>query len=381
MLKDQAFLRIPGPTPLPPSVERAMIRPMIGHRDKAMDALIADLIPRLRPLFGTSGAVYLLAGSGTLALETALVNVTDEGDKVLHLITGAFGERFFRIAEGHRRQAIPHHVPWGEAVDPDDVRRLLQAHPDVRAVVATHSETSTGVLNPIADIARVVREHSDALLVVDAVSSLGGTPVEMDVWGVDAVATGSQKALMAPPGLALVALGERARAAMHRIQSPRFYADLRQYEASLAQSTVPFTPAVTLLFALEASLDLIEAEGLAHVFARHRKMRDMTRAALKALGIPLLAADAVASPTVTAVRPTRFTPKALLQAVRDEFGIVFASGQGKLKDEIFRIGHMGYLSEADVLQYIAALEVAARRLDPESPLGAGIRAALEVTLA
>ncbi|CAM3343267.1 alanine--glyoxylate aminotransferase family protein [Hydrogenibacillus schlegelii] len=381
MLKDQAFLRIPGPTPLPPSVERAMIRPMIGHRDKAMDALIADLIPRLRPLFGTSGAVYLLAGSGTLALETALVNVTDEGDKVLHLITGAFGERFFRIAEGHRRQAIPHHVPWGEAVDPDDVRRLLQAHPDVRAVVATHSETSTGVLNPIADIARVVREHSDALLVVDAVSSLGGTPVEMDVWGVDAVASGSQKALMAPPGLALVALGERARAAMHRIQSPRFYADLRQYEASLAQSTVPFTPAVTLLFALEASLDLIEAEGLAHVFARHRKMRDMTRAALKALGVPLLAADAVASPTVTAVRPTRFTPKALLQAVRDEFGIVFASGQGKLKDEIFRIGHMGYLSEADVLQYIAALEVAAKRLDPESPLGAGIRAALEVTLA
>ncbi|WP_457911928.1 pyridoxal-phosphate-dependent aminotransferase family protein [Hydrogenibacillus schlegelii] len=376
-----------------------------------MDALIADLIPRLRPLFGTSGAVYLLAGSGTLALETALVNVTDEGDKVLHLITGAFGERFFRIAEGHRRQAIPHHVPWGEAVDPDDVRRLLQAHPghrrqaiphhvpwgeavdpddvrrllqahpDVRAVVATHSETSTGVLNPIADIARVVREHSDALLVVDAVSSLGGTPVEMDVWGVDAVASGSQKALMAPPGLALVALGERARAAMHRIQSPRFYADLRQYEASLAQSTVPFTPAVTLLFALEASLDLIEAEGLAHVFARHRKMRDMTRAALKALGVPLLAADAVASPTVTAVRPTRFTPKALLQAVRDEFGIVFASGQGKLKDEIFRIGHMGYLSEADVLQYIAALEVAAKRLDPESPLGAGIRAALEVTLA
>ncbi|QZA33997.1 alanine--glyoxylate aminotransferase family protein [Hydrogenibacillus sp. N12] len=381
MLKDQAFLRIPGPTPLPPSVERAMIRPMIGHRDKAMDALIADLIPRLRPLFGTSGAVYLLAGSGTLALETALVNVTDEGDKVLHLISGAFGERFFRIAEGHRRQAIPHHVPWGEAVDPDDVRRLLQAHPDVRAVVATHSETSTGVLNPIADIARVVREHSDALLVVDAVSSLGGTPVEMDVWGVDAVATGSQKALMAPPGLALVALGERARAAMHRIQSSRFYADLRQYEASLAQSTVPFTPAVTLLFALEASLDLIEAEGLAHVFARHRKMRDMTRAALKALGVPLLAADAVASPTVTAVRPTRFTPKALLQAVRDEFGIVFASGQGKLKDEIFRIGHMGYMSEADVLQYIAALEVAAKRLDPESPLGAGIRAALEVTLA
>ncbi|MBE3596202.1 MAG: alanine--glyoxylate aminotransferase family protein [Hydrogenibacillus sp.] len=380
MLKDQFFLRIPGPTPIPPSVERAMSRPMIGHRDQSMDELISGLIPRLKPLFGTRGAVYVLAGSGTLALETAIVNVTNAEDAVLHLVTGAFGERFYRIALGQGRRAIAHHIEWGQAIDPDDVRRLLREHPDVRAVVATHSETSTGVLNPIADIARIVREHSDALFIVDAVSSLGGTPVEMDAWGVDAVATGSQKALMSPPGLAIVALGERAQKARDHIAAPRFYTDLRQYEKSLAESTVPFTPAVNLLFALDQALELIHSEGLPNVFARHLRMRDMTRAALKALGIPLLADDEVASPTVTAIKPTRFTPKALREAVRREFGVVFAAGQGKIANDIFRIGHMGYMSEADVLQYLAALEVAAKRLDPEISLGAGIRAAMEVAL-
>ncbi|MBE3593460.1 MAG: alanine--glyoxylate aminotransferase family protein [Candidatus Carbobacillus altaicus] len=382
MLKDQEFLRIPGPTPVPPSVFRASIEPMIGHRDPRMDELLASLVPRLKPLFGTEkGEIFILAGSGTLALETALVNLTRAEDKVLMLVTGAFGERFMKIAEAHGREVIVHHTPWGEAVQPEEVRTYLHDHPDLRAVIATHSETSTGVANPIADIARVVKEHSDAWLIVDAVSSLGGMPVDMDRLGIDAVATSSQKALMTPPGLALVSLGERAAEALETMDAPRFYTDLRRYRESFRSRTVPFTPAVSLLFALNQALHLIEEEGLEAVFARHRLLRDMTRKGVAAMGLPLFVNDdQVSSWTVTAVRPepTVASAKQIRKTLHEQFGIVFAAGQGKIKDDIFRIGHMGYASPSDVLQYIAALESTLAIIQKKSPEGTGIRAAQEV---
>lgn len=382
MLKDQEFLRIPGPTPIPPSVMRASIEPMIGHRDPRMDELLAHLVPRLKPLFGTEkGEVFILAGSGTLALETSLLNLTRPHDKVLMLVTGAFGERFMKIAQAHGRHVLVHHTPWGEAVQPEDVQAYLKDHPDLRAVIATHSETSTGVANPIAEIAEIVKTHSEALMIVDAVSSLGGMPLNMDRLGIDAVATGSQKALMSPPGLALVALGERAQEVLETVDSPRFYNDLRLYRESFKQHTVPFTPAVSLLFALNQALSLIEAEGLEAVFERHRLLRDMTRKGVQAMGLPLLVQDdRKSSWTVTAVRPDPAvaSAKQIRNMLHEHFGIVFAAGQGKIKDDIFRIGHMGYVSPSDVLQYIAALESTLALIQKKQPDGRGVRAAQEV---
>ena len=379
-MQDQLYLRIPGPTPVPPRVLRALAQPMVGHRDPLMDERVARIITRLKPLFGTQGKVFLLAGSGTLALETLLVNLTAPSDEVLVVTNGNFGERFAAIARDHKRNVHTLSFPPGVPTDPEAFRSALVAHPNLRAVIVTHCETSTSLLNPVRELAAIVREvRPEALVLVDGVSSIAGVEMAMDAWGIDGVATGSQKALMSPPGLAVVALGPRALEAMRAVDGPRFYADLRRYEDSLAKNTTPFTPAVSLLFALDEALNLIEEEGYERVFARHLLMRDMTRAGIRALGLPLLVEDdAYASPTVTAVDVEALGPKRVLATLREHFAVVFASGQGDLTPRIVRIGHMGYVSPSDVLHYLAAFEVSLELLGHPVRRGAAVAAAAEV---
>ncbi|MFD1174122.1 pyridoxal-phosphate-dependent aminotransferase family protein [Oceanobacillus picturae] len=381
MLADQQFLRIPGPSPIPPSVQLAMGKPMIGHRDQEAKSLIKQLKPRLNPIFGTKEDVLILTGSGTAALEMAVVNSVEPGDEVLVLVSGSFGDRFTNICQAYGIHVHRLDTKWGEAINPKDVETYLQAHPDLKGVFSTYCETSTGVLNPVKEIAAVVRHHSDALMIVDGVSCVGAVPMEMDNWGIDILVTGSQKAFMLPAGLAFVAASERAWNRIEKNNTPRFYLDLKRYRDSIKNDTTPFTPALSLLFGLEQVLRLLETEGLENVFARHRLMMQMTRSAFKAHHIELLTTDEAASPTVTAVKPTDFKAEELRKILNEEFKVSIAGGQHQLKGKIFRIGHMGYCSPADVLQTISLIEMALIRIGKTVELGKGIEAAQETYLA
>lgn len=378
MLADHKILRIPGPTPIPPSVTRAMSQGMIGHRSEDFKQVIAKVAPRLKPIFGTTQDVLLLTGSGTSGLETAVVNILSEGDHVLILVSGAFGDRFVKICETYQLNTHLIESTWGEAVDPNQVRDYLTHHPQIKAVFATYCETSTAVLNPIAEIGQVVHQDSDALFVVDGVSCVGAVETQMDKWGIDILVTGSQKAFMLPTGLSFIALSERAWQKTSQNNLPRFYFDLRKYKKSLAEDSTPFTPAVSIILGLEQVLNLIEEEGLTQVIQRHQLMKEMTRAACRALGLPLLTSDQNASPTVTAVRPANFKADDLRSLLRKEFGLTIAGGQQHLKGEIFRIGHMGYCSPLDALQSISAIELCLAQLDVNIELGKGTAAAQEV---
>lgn len=376
--EEKFHLRIPGPTPVPPRVQHAMNRPMIGHRSAECSRLVRECSQRLRQVFGTREEVLILTGSGTSALEAAVSNTVAPGEEVVVVVTGAFGDRFAKIADRFGARVHRLDIPWGEACSPDTLQTFLVGHPRVKAVFLTHCETSTGVLNPIRDLAKVVKEHSDALVIVDGVSSLGGVPCEMDAWGIDILVTGSQKALMLPPGMAFVAVSPRAWDVIRRTEGPRFYLDLLAYREQLKKETTPYTPGIAHLFGLEAVLDMIEEEGLENIFARHRLMMEMTRAGIRALGLPLLAEDAVASPTVTAVRGREGFEVPTLQEELRRLGVIVASGQQHLKGKIFRIGHMGYCDPLDVLTLLSATETALHRLGVPVEWGAGVGAAEEV---
>jgi aspartate aminotransferase-like enzyme len=379
MYQGQTILRIPGPTPIPPSVERAIHQPMIGHRSSDFSKLLATSAKRLKTVFQTEQDVLILAGTGTAGLEAAVVNTVSPGDTVLVCTAGNFGERFVKIVKSYGGIPLLVEAPWGEAIDPVKVSAALTDHPEVKAVFATHCETSTGVLHDIESIARAVRQSQpNALLIVDAVSSLGAVDLPMDRWDVDIVVTGSQKAFMLPPGLCFLALSERAWKVVENNQAPRFYFDLRAYRKKMTENTTPYTPAVSLIFGLAEVLNLIEQEGLPQIFRRHLLMKEMVRAAGKALGLTLFCADEVASPTVTSFSGNGFDVEALRKVLRTEFGITIAGGQGHLKGKIFRIGHMGYCTPLDILQVLAALELALLRVGAKVELGAGVRAAQQV---
>ncbi|TFJ91387.1 pyridoxal-phosphate-dependent aminotransferase family protein [Lentibacillus salicampi] len=380
MLPDQTFLRIPGPTPIPPSVQRAMNQPMIGHRDQEIKDLLHSIKPKLKPVFGTSQDVLMIAGSGTAGLESVVTNTVRPGDEVLVIVTGAFGDRFVQICQEYRIATHRFDVEWGEAVKPEAIEDYLKQHHEIKAVFATFCETSTGVLNPVQEIAQVVHQQSDALFIVDGVSCLGGVEAKMDDWGIDILITGSQKALMLPAGLTFLAVSDRAWQVIETNERPSFYLDLTKYRKQLENDSTPFTPAVSLLFGLKQVLELFEEEGLDAVCARHKLMMNMTREAFKTLGIPLLTSDQAASPTVTAIKPHDFDPDALRNVLKKEFKLTTAGGQQHLKGQIFRIGHMGYCSPADVLQTISIIEGALHKIGKHVELGSGTRAAQETML-
>jgi aspartate aminotransferase-like enzyme len=376
MLRDKTRLQIPGPTPVPPRIQQAMMRPMVGHRDPEASQLVTACSRRLAPLFGTSEPILILAASGTAALEAAVINSVPPGGRAAVVVTGAFGDRFAKILGKHGIATNRLDIPWGQACTPETLTAFLQEHSRVDAVFFTYCETSTGVLNPIDQLAAVVQEQTDALVIADGVSAVGGVPTHAEQWGIDILVTGSQKALMLPAGLAFAAVSARAWQRIEANPRSRFYLDFVPYRDSLEKGTTPYTPAVSLLFGLEASLDMLEEEGLDHVYQRHQRMMRMTRAGIRGMGLKLLTADSDASPTVTAVKGEGGVAETIRKEMK-RLNIRLAGGQQHLKGEIFRIGHMGYSDPLDIITTIAALEIAAIRAGLPVRPGIGIQATEE----
>jgi len=376
-------LRIPGPTALPPSVREAGARQMINHRGPEFAALLGRIQAGMKPYFGTTGDVAIVTCAGTGGLETAVVNTLSPGDRVLGISIGAFGDRFAKIAEVYGADVERMSAEWGWASEPSEVReRLAAGGRDYRAVLLTHNETSTGVMNPVAELAAAIRaEAPDALILVDAVSSLGAVPFEMDAWGCDVVVTGSQKAWMAAPGLAMVAASERAWAAMETARMPRFYLDLRKHRDSLASGETPWTPAVAVAFQVDEGLRLMAEETPAGVFARHEACAAATQAGLEALGFGLFAESAHRSKTVTAA----WIPEGLdWKAVNGELkrrDLVLAGGQGKLAGKIFRVGHLGMVRLDEILAAIGTIEEVLAELGRLPSPGVGVAAAERAAIA
>lgn len=355
MYREKQELRIPGPVPVPSRVLQAAAGPMINHRGVDFKRRMPVLLRRLQRVFRTENCLVPLTGSGTAAMEAAVTNLVNPGDPVMVFVGGSFGERWSQICRAYGAQVYELAYPWGEGLSPERAQEALRRHPEVAVVFATHNESSTGVLNDIRALSEAAAE-ADALFVVDAVSSLGGVPLETDDWGVDVVVTASQKCLMAPPGLAFVSLSDRARERMAQVNSPRYYLDLLRYCRMLEIGETPFTPSISVFFALEESLTMLEAEGLEAVYSRHRLLRDMVRAGAEALGLPLLVAEQWASPTVTALRPVFDDVDGFRRRLLTEFGVEIAGGQGELAGQILRIGHMGYAAPLDMLATLGALE-------------------------
>ncbi|MDH5696057.1 MAG: alanine--glyoxylate aminotransferase family protein [Dehalococcoidia bacterium] len=350
-------LRIPGPTPLPDEVLKTMSRQMINHRGPEFGQMLNDITDKLKQLFQTKGDVFLLTASGTGGLEAAIVNTLSPGDKVLSVSIGVFGERFGVIAEQFGVEVIPLRFEWGKAADIDTVRRALDAEPKIKAVLVTHNETSTGVTNDLASISSVVKEF-DKLLLVDGISSLGSIDLPVDDWHCDVVVTGSQKGWMVPPGLAMVSVSQKAWQAYSNARMPRFYWDFTKAKSYLEKGQTPWTPAITTVFAFSVSLQMMLKEGLANIFARHARVGKAARDGVKSLGLSLFAEESRASNTVTAVAASDgLDTKKMLKILREEHQTVLAGGQQKLDGKIFRIGHLGWVTEDDVKAVISKLKV------------------------
>ena len=370
------LLFTPGPTPIPPEALLAMAQPIDYHRSSATAALIKDVLEKLKYVFQTENEVLFLTSSGTGAMEGAVVNLLSRGDKAIVIRSGKFGERWDEICTAYGVEVIPIDVTWGHSVEPHTVKSLLTEHHDVKAVFATLCETSTGALHDIEALGQLTRIRS-TLLVVDAVSALAADDLQMDNWGVDVVVSCSQKGLMTPPGLAFAALNQRAWNAIEHADLPKYYLDYRKaYESGLAGS-VPYTPAVTLLTALQSALNRICTEGIHNTIARHKHLALATRSAIKALGLPLFAASP--ANTLTSIRlPEEIDGKAFINLMRDTYGITYAGGQSRLSGKIVRIAHLGWMNENDVIVAISAFERGLAEMGYDVPLGAGVTAAQEV---
>ncbi len=352
------MLRIPGPTPCPEQVLQAMTRQMIDHRGVEFQALIGSITSRLKEFFQTRGDVFILTASGTGGMEAAVVNTLSPGDKVLAVINGVFGERFADIAQVYGAEVKRLVFPSGQHDDPDAVRQALDCDKSIKSVLVTHNETSTGVTSDLAAISAVVKQY-DKLLLVDAISSLGCIDLQTDAWGCDVVVTGSQKGWMIPPGLAFISVSRKAWEAHARARMPRFYWDFGQAKKYLERGQTPWTPAVSILYGLSTALELMAGEGLAGIFARHARVGQKTRDEVKSLGLSLFAAENYASNTVTAVKvPQGLDAKRLLTILREEHDLILTGGQQELAGKIFRIGHLGWVTESDIDAVIEKLKVA-----------------------
>jgi aspartate aminotransferase-like enzyme len=314
-------------------------------------------------------------------MEAGIINFLSPGDRVVVGSNGKFGERWAEVCDAYGLQTERVTAEWGKPLDPEAIRAVLEADTSkqIKAVVITHSETSTGVINDLEAINRHVKAHGEALIIVDTVTSLGAVSVPIDAWGLDVVASGSQKGYMMPPGLGFVAVSAKAWEAYKTAKLPRYYLDLGKYRKSAAKDTTPFTPAINLFFALQAALRMMKAEGLENIFARHHRLLQASRAAMKAMNLPLYAADECASPAITAVMPQGMDAEQVRSVMRKRFDIALAGGQDHLKGKIFRIGHLGFVADRDLLAALAALEATMVELgyDNFTP-GAGIAAAAKV---
>ena len=377
-MQDKLTLMIPGPTPVPETVLKAMGRHPIGHRSGEFQAIVRRTTEQLKWLHQTSSDVLVITGSGTAAMEAGIINTLSRGDRVLCGDNGKFGERWVKVARAYGLDVEVIKAEWGQPLDPEAFRAALEADTakTIKAVILTHSETSTGVINDLDSIARHVKAHGTALTLADCVTSLGATNVPMDAWGLDVVASGAQKGYMLPPGLSFVAMSERAWKAYERSDLPKFYLDLGPYRKTAAKDSNPFTPAVNLYFGLEAALEMMQNEGLEAIFARHARHRAAAQAGMKAIGLPLFAAEGYGSPAITAVAPEGIDAEQLRKEVKSRFDILLAGGQDHLKGQVFRIGHLGYVCDRDVLTAVSAIEATLQALGlHKGSMGAGVAAA------
>ena len=380
-MDDKLMLMIPGPTPVPEQVLLALSKHPIGHRSGEFSQIMAEVTQNLKWLHQTENDVLVLTVSGTGAMEAGIINFLSPGDRVLVGCNGKFGERWADMSAAFGLNVDTVTADWGKPLNPEQFREKLVADTEktIKAVILTHSETSTGVLNDLETINRHVKEHGEALMIVDAVTSLGAVNLPIDAWGLDVVASGSQKGYMIPPGLGFVSVSPKAWQAYKTAKLPRFYLDLGKYSKTAAKNTNPFTPPVNLVVALQAALRMMKAEGLESIFARHQRLMRATRAAVQALSLPLFASDEAASPAITAVAPVSVESEQIRSVMKKRFDIALAGGQDDFKGKIFRIGHLGFVSDRDILAAIGAIEATLRELGYESMTpGAGVAAAARV---
>jgi serine---pyruvate transaminase len=373
---EKRYLMTPGPTPAPPEVLAAIAQPVLHHRGPDYKKLYADCLGRLREVFRTESEVLLFGGSGTGAMESAVANLCSPGEPVLIVSAGYFGERWAGLARAYGAEVDHLRYEWGEIPSPYDVTARLQER-EATAVFLTHSETSTGVVTELQPFAAAARE-AGALSVVDAVSSLGAVPLETDAWAIDVVASGAQKALMTPPGLAMVSASEAAWTKSATATSPRFYWDWEKTRKGQASLDAPVTPPVSLVAGLDVALVMLLEEGLESAFERHIRLGRACREGLKAMGLELFSPDEDSSAVVTAARaPEGVDSSELVLLLRDRHGVTLAPGQGDLKGKIFRIGHIGYYDVFDITTALAAVELALAELGADIERGVAVTRALE----
>jgi len=376
----KSYLLTPGPTPIPPQVAEAEAKPIIHHRTPQFQAVLKEVSEGLKYVFQTANDVFILASSGTGAMEAAVVNLLSPGDTAITVQGGKFGERWTEICKSYGINAEIIDVEWGKAVSPDEIKnRIKNSKAGIKAVFTTLCETSTGVVNDIAAIGKVVND-TDAVLAVDAISGLGAIDLKTDAWFCDVVVSGSQKGLMLPPGLGFISVSPKAWKLIETSKSPKYYFDLKTAKKALAQTDTPFTPAITLIIALSESLRMMKQDGLENVILRHKKMANAARAAIKALGLELFA-PLSSSDVVTAVKiPQGIEGEKLVKTMRDTYGVTIAGGQSELKGKVFRIAHMGYIEEFDIIICLACLEKVLYQMGYSFKLGSGVAAAEEVFL-
>lgn len=379
-MKDKQYLMIPGPTPIPSNVLHTLGAPPVGHRTPEFASVVRDVTERLKRIYQTENDLYVLSASGTGAMEAAVANFVNQGDRVLVMENGNFGERWVKINNRYGANVEVIAGQWGEQADPAALKAFLsdEAQSDIKAVFVTHNETSTGVVNDIKALREAVGDHP-AVFIVDSISGMAISPLMVDQWKLDVVASGSQKAFMVPPGLSFISVSPKAWAVSDKVTTPRFYFDLRAAKKSYdGKYNTPYTPATSLIVALQEALQMMEEEGLENIWKRHQRYKNMVRRAAISLGLDPLAAEEAASPAVTAIKkPGQIEVKKISKLMREKYNVVIAGGQGKLDTEIFRIGHLGYIHNNDILVTIANLELALKELGMDIKLGQGVAAVQE----
>ncbi|MDK2823005.1 MAG: hypothetical protein PWQ67_2225 [Clostridia bacterium] len=380
---EKQLLLIPGPTMIPPRVLRAMSVPPMGHRSQKFSQVVKEVSENLKKVFQTKNDVYILTASGTGAMEAAVTNFVNPGDKVLVLVNGKFGDRFAKINKRYGVEVIRKDFELGKPADPKIVKEILleDKGQEIKAVFVQQNETSTGILNNIKAIKEAMADHP-ALLIVDSISGMAVANFPVDEWGADVVVAGSQKAFMLPPGLAFISVSEKAWKVNETCKNYNFYFDLQAARKNLTKDTTPFTPATALILGLKESLNIILNEGLENIYKKQEKFKEMVREAVKALCLELLVKDEKsASPAITAIKvPDNIQWKDLNNILLNDFNVQIAGGQDDLKGKIFRIGHIGYVQDMDLLTAVAALEMALYKLGFIKELGIGVKACQQVIL-
>ena len=374
----KTFLFTPGPTQIPPEVVLAEASPMIHHRTSEFSDIFANVSEDLKYIFQTKdGEVFTFASSGTGGMEACVVNSMSHGDKAIVISGGKFGERWAQLCETYGVNVVKIEVENGKAVNPDVLKETIQKATDAKAVFATLSETSTGVVHDIESIAKVVKDNN-LLLVVDGISGIGVQPFKMDDWGVDIAVTGSQKGFMLPPGLSFVCVAKSAWGSIEKSDLPKYYWSFKKMQKALNNKTTAYTPAISLIMAAGKSIEMIKNEGIENVWSRHARLANATREGAKALGLELFAGDDSGNVLTSIKIPEGVTFDAGIKKLRDETGVTIAGGQDELKGKIFRIGHMGYVNDFDIVLAMSAVEKILNENGCNVELGKGISKVQEI---